>query len=76
MAETEESWNRRVSFDEHPVPSEERDVQQALVPAVSDLSPFERISSYNPCFVSPHGSYVLLIMLGKRAKGTVVLFFL
>ena len=48
LRENEESWNIKASFDEHPVPSEERDVQQTLLPVIaSDLSLLERTSSYN-----------------------------
>ena len=48
LKETEENWNIKVSFDEHPVPSEERDVQQTLLPVVKcDVPLLERVSSYN-----------------------------
>ena len=48
LKETEEKWNVKVSFDKHPVPSEERDVQQTLLPVItSDLLPLEKISEYN-----------------------------
>ena len=48
LRESEESWNVKASFDEHPIPSEERDVQQTLLPVITtDLPLLERISSYN-----------------------------
>ena len=48
LRETEESWRVKVLLDEHPIPSEERDVQQKLLPVITaDLPLIERISSYN-----------------------------
>ena len=48
LRDTKESWNDKVSFDEHPILSEERDVQQTLLPVITaDLPLLERISSYN-----------------------------
>ena len=45
---TEETWNVKVSFDEHPILFEERDVQQTLLPVITaDLPLLERISSDN-----------------------------
>ena len=45
---TGKNWDKREVFDQHPVPAEEREVQQTLLPAIaSDLSSFERISDYN-----------------------------
>ena len=42
----EDNWNVRTSFDEHPVPSEECDVQQTLLPIIkSDPPLLEKISS-------------------------------
>ena len=38
----------KASFDEHPIPSEERGVQQTLLPAITDDTQIlERISSYS-----------------------------
>ena len=46
--ENEDNWNKRVSFDEHPIPSEERDIQKILLPVIeSDLPLLEKISSYS-----------------------------
>ena len=46
LRESEENWNVKVSFDEHPIPSEERDVQQTLLPVITGDTPLlERISS-------------------------------
>ena len=48
LREDEDKWNKRVSFDEHPIPPEERDIQKVLLPVIaSDLSLFEKISSYS-----------------------------
>ena len=48
LKESEDNWNKRVSFDEHPIPSEERDIQKILLPViVSDLPLLEKISSYS-----------------------------
>ena len=48
LKQTEENWNKRVSFDEHPIPSEQRDVQKVLLPVIAfDLPLLEKISSYS-----------------------------
>ena len=48
LRENEDKWNKRVSFDEHPIPTEERDIQKILLPVIaSDLYLLEKISSYS-----------------------------
>ena len=34
LSETKENWIIKVSFNEHPVPSEERDIQHTLLPVI------------------------------------------
>ena len=44
----ENRWNVKRDFEEHPVPSEERDIQRVLLPiTTSDPPMLERISSYS-----------------------------
>ena len=48
LRDTKECWNVKVSFNEHPVPSEERDVQQTLLPVITaNLLLLKTISSYS-----------------------------
>ena len=48
LKENEEEWNEKVSFDEHPVLSKERDIQQTSLPVIiPDLTLSERISNYH-----------------------------
>ena len=39
LRETEDNWNVKVSFDEHPVPFEEWDIQQTLLPVIATNPP-------------------------------------
>ena len=44
----EDNWNVRASFNEHPVPSEERDVEQTILSVTTSEPPLlGKISSYN-----------------------------
>ena len=44
LRETEENWNKSLSFDEHSISSEECDIQKVLLPViVSDLPLLEKI---------------------------------
>ena len=48
LREPEDHWNKRGSFDEHPIPVEEREVRRVLLPVVTfDLPLLERTSSYD-----------------------------
>ena len=35
LREPEDHWNKRGSFDEHPVPVEERDTKKVLLPVIT-----------------------------------------
>ena len=48
LKEEENRWNVKIDFKEHPVPSEERDIQWVLLPiTTSDPPMLEKISSYS-----------------------------
>ena len=47
LREPEDNWNKKGSFDEHPIPVEEREIKKILLPVVTfDLPLLERTSSY------------------------------
>ena len=46
LKDAEDSWNMRESFEQHPIPSEERDIQRTILPVIlSDVLLLERVSS-------------------------------
>ena len=47
LKESQDNSNKRVFFNEHPIPTEERDIQKVLLPVIaSDLFLLEKISSF------------------------------
>ena len=70
--ETEDNWNVRVSFDEHPVPSKERDIQRMLLPVItSNLPLLETISSY--CHLIWITSWILRFANHSKQRGEKVI---